>query len=99
MQVSGVARLVPKADGKAILEVAGRPRFELNPAAVIIWEGLAIGVSTQEIIAQIVARFNVPEKQAACDVSNCIELLKQHLLVYDETEHIPSPPSSPSRSR
>ncbi len=94
MQVSGVARLVSKADGKAILEVAGRPIFELNQVAGIIWEKLAAGFSTQEIVAQIVARFNVPEKQVADDVSDCIELLKQHLLVYDETELIPSPPST-----
>jgi len=95
MRVSGVARLVPKAGGKGILEVAGRPMFELNPVALIIWEKLAVGVPTREIIAHIVARFNVPEQQVACDVSDCIELLKEHLLVFDESELIPTPPSTP----
>ena len=89
MQVSGVARLVFKSDGKAILEVAGRPMFGLNPVAVIIWEKLAAGISTQEIITQLVARFDIPEKQAACDVTDLIELLRRHLLIYDDSQSTP----------
>ncbi len=59
--------------------------FELNPVAVIIWEKLAAGLATQEIIRQLVARFEIPEEQAADDVTNFIEILKQHMLVNEET--------------
>jgi Coenzyme PQQ synthesis protein D (PqqD) len=86
MQVSGVAILVPQIEGKARLDVVGRPMFELNAAAAIIWENLALGLSTQEIIGLLVARFSIPEERAANDVITFIELLKQHLLVFDDTE-------------
>ncbi len=86
MQVSGVALLVSNSEGKAILEVAGRPLFELNPVGAIIWEKLATGLPPREIIAQFVTRFGISEEQAAADVTNFIELLRQHFLVYDDTQ-------------
>jgi len=60
--------------------------FELNPAAAFIWENLAVGLSTQEIIGQLVGRFNIPEERAASDVTNFIKLLTQHLLLVDDAE-------------
>jgi len=86
MKVSGVALLVSQPGGKATLEVAGRPMFELNPVAVLIWENLAVGLPTQEIISQLAERFNIPEEQAASDVTNFIKLLTQHLLLVDDTQ-------------
>ncbi len=86
MKVAGVALLVSKAGGKAILEVAGRPMFELNPAAAIIWENLAVGLPTQEIIYNLVAQFNIPEELAANDVRNFIEVLGRNLLLFDDCQ-------------
>ncbi len=89
MQVSGVALLVSKSDGGAVLEVAGRPMFELNPIAAMIWGELAVGLPTEEIIAQLVLRFGISEAQAVGDVMTFIEQLKQHLLVYENRKSTP----------
>ena len=86
MQVSGIALLVLQSDGKAMLEVAGRPMFALNPVAATIWENLAAGLTIHEITGQVVARFNVPKERAADDVGNFIELLKQQFLVVDDAQ-------------
>jgi len=84
MKVSGVARLVSSPDGKARLEVAGRPMFELNSVATTIWEHLQAGLSTQEIISKLVAQFDVSEQRAAHDVTKFVKLLTHHLLVFDD---------------
>ena len=83
MQVADVARLANTADGRAILEVAGQPVFELNRVAVSIWNMLAARLSTQEIIAQIATEFQAPEERVAKDVAQFIEVLKDRLLIYD----------------
>jgi len=89
MKVSGAALLVSQPSGKATLEVAGRPMFELNPVAALIWENLAVGLPTQEIIAHLAGRFNIPEERAASDVTNFIKLLTQHLLLVDDAQSTP----------
>ena len=86
MKVSGVARLVSIPDGKARLEVAGRPMFELNSVAAVIWQNLEAGLSNQEIISQLVKQFNVSEQRAAYDVTKFVRLLTDHLLVFDDAE-------------
>jgi len=86
MKVSGVAHLVSQPGGKATLEVAGRPMFELNPAAALIWENLAVGLPIQEIICQLAGRFNIPEERAASDVTKFVELLTEHLLLVDDAQ-------------
>ena len=86
MNVSRVALLVLQPGGKATLEVAGRAMFELNPVAALIWESLAVGLPTQEIIGQLAGRFNIPEERAASDVTNFIKLLTQHLLLVDDAQ-------------
>ena len=86
MKVSGVAVLVSQPGDRATLEVAGRPMFELNPVAALIWNKLVVGLPTQEIIVQLVGRFNIPEELAASDVSKFIELLTQHLLIVDDAQ-------------
>src|SRR5712664_3223013 len=86
MKVSGVALLVSQPGGKATLEVAGRPMFELNPVAALIWESLAVGLPTQEIVGQLAGRFNISEERAASDVTNFIKLLTKHLLLVDDAE-------------
>jgi hypothetical protein len=84
MKVSGVARLVSGSAGKAQLEVAGRPMFELNRVGAFIWHQLASNSSADMIVAQLVASFRVSQEQARHDVTNFIETLKKHWLVYDQ---------------
>jgi len=86
MKVSGVAQLVSNPDGRARLEVAGRPMFELNSVAAVIWEHLQAGLSIQEIISKLVAQFDVSEQRAAYDVTKFVNLLAEHLLVFDDAE-------------
>src|SRR5690349_5739824 len=83
MQISSVARAVTTRNGKAMLEVAGRPFFELNPVASAIWTGLSEGSSTQQIIHDLKARFDVSEERVAMDVDGFLELLKENHLVKD----------------
>jgi len=72
------------ADGKAILEVAGQPVFELNRVAASIWAKLVAGLSIQHIKGQIVTEFGAPEEGVATDVAKFIEVLKDRLLIYDD---------------
>jgi len=84
MKVSGAARFVSGPTGKAQLEVAGRPMFELNAVAAFIWQQMASNSSPDMIVAQLVASFGASEEQARNDVTNFLEILKKHWLVYDE---------------
>lgn len=84
MQVSGVARVSATPDGKAVMEVAGRPAFEMNNVAISIWTKLVAGHSPQEISSQIAKEFGVSEELTAKDVGRFIKQLKRHLLVYDD---------------
>ena len=83
MQVSHIARAVPTPDGKAMLEVAGRPTFQLNPVAAAIWMRLTEGLSTHEIIRRLTTQFNAPEEQVASDVKSFVDVLKQNDLAKD----------------
>ena len=83
MQICSVARAVTTADGKAMLEVAGQPLFELNAVAAAIWTELSEGASSQEVISQLKRRFEVPGDRIARDVNSFVELLKQNHLVKD----------------
>ena len=57
---SGVARIGVTADGKTILEVAGRPAFELNGVAATIWAKLVAGFSPEKIKSQLIAEYGAP---------------------------------------
>ena len=96
MKVSSAARLVSGSAGKAQLEVAGRPMFELNPVATFIWQHLASNLSAEIIVAQLVASFGVSREQAKRDVTNFIEILKTHWLIFDDEQFTTSPPSTSS---
>ena len=96
MKVSGAARLVSSSAGKAQLEVAGRPMFELNPVAAFIWQQLASNLPADMIVGQLVALFDVSQEQAKRDVTNFIEILQKHWLVYDDEQFTTSPPSTSS---
>ncbi len=84
MQVSGIVVFVLESDGRAILEVAGRPIFALNPVAATIWENLAAGLTIDEITDRVITRFKVPEERAAEDVEKFVQVLKQQFLVVDD---------------
>jgi hypothetical protein len=86
MKVSTVVRAVPASNGKTRLEVAGSPSFEMNPVAATIWEKLAEGLPTQEIIDYIAREFRVPEERISRDVVDFIEILKENLLISDDPE-------------
>src|SRR5882724_11625375 len=83
MQTSDVARAVTTQDGKAMLEVAGRPFFELNTVATAIWTELSEGLSTEQIVHHLMTRFDVPEERVARDVYSFVEMLKRNHLVKD----------------
>ncbi len=84
MQISGVARIGTTSDGKTILEVAGRPAFELNGIAATIWAKLVAGFSPEEIKSQLIAEYGASEELVARDLTKFIKKLKGHLLVYDD---------------
>ena len=84
MRVSRAARFVSGPTGKAQLEVAGHPMFQLNAVAAFIWQQLASNSSPDLIVAQLVGSFGASEEQARDDVTNFIETLKKHWLVCDE---------------
>jgi hypothetical protein len=86
MKASTVVRAVPASNGKTRLEVAGISSFELNPVATTIWAKLAEGLSTQEIIDHLVRKFGVPEERISSDVVNFIEVLKENLLICDDSD-------------
>jgi hypothetical protein len=58
--------------------------FELNSVAALIWRELASDSSPEMIVAKLVASFGASEEQAKNDVTNFIEILKKHWLVYDK---------------
>jgi hypothetical protein len=84
MRVSGAARFVSSPTGKAQLEVAGRPMFELNAVAALIWQQLANNSSVDTIVTQLVASFGASQEQARQDITDFIEILKKRWLVFDE---------------
>jgi len=84
VQISGVARVATTPDGKAILEIAGRPAFELTRVAAAIWTKLEAGFSPGEIVRQLVVEYGAPEDLVARDVARFVKKLKSHLLIYDD---------------
>src|SRR5438477_362655 len=84
MQVSSIARAVSTPESKALLEIAGRPLFQLNSVSAAIWAKLAEGRSTQQIIRQIAAQFNVSVERVTNDVNGFVETLRQNDLAKDD---------------
>lgn len=84
MQVSIIARAVPSTGGKALLEVAGRPLFEMNSVSIAIWTMLTEGFSTEQIISQLTGQFKVPAERLTSDVHAFVETLKQTDLVKED---------------
>lgn len=70
-----------------MLEVAGRPFFELNTMGATIWAKLADGWSQQEIISHLTSQYDAPRERVTNEVNNFVELLKRNLLVQ---EYVPT---------
>ena len=83
MQISTTVRAVKTIDGKAMLQVAGKPFFELSSIAAIVWTELEQGASPQQIIGRLKERFGAPEERVAKDVNGFIALLKENQLIRD----------------
>jgi hypothetical protein len=67
--------------------------FELNPVASFIWQQLESDLPADMIVGQLVALFGASQEQAKRDVTNFIEILKKHWLVYDDEQFATGPPS------
>src|ERR1041384_5075231 len=83
MITSSIVRTRSTAEGKTMLEVAGRPFFELNPVGSVVWAKLAEGWSLRQIIGHLATQFDAPQERITSDVHNFVELLKRNLLVQD----------------
>lgn len=83
MEISTLVRAVTTPGGKAVLEVAGEPFFEMNSVAAAIWSELTQGASPQQVIGRLTKRFDAPEEQVAKDVHSLVEILKENHLVKD----------------
>ena len=84
MQVSTIARAVSSTDGKALLEVAGRPLFQMNSVSAAIWSELTEGFSTNQIISHLTEQFKVPAERLTSDVHAFVDILKQNDLVKED---------------
>jgi hypothetical protein len=83
MMISSIVRTVTATDGNAVLEVAGKPFFQLNPVGAAIWTKLSEGMSVEQIIHALSSQFVAPQEQIARDVNSFVTLLKRNLLVQD----------------
>ena len=84
MQIANTTQVIRGSDGQQLLEVDGRPLFQLNLIAATIWTKVAQGFSVEEIISQIVLQYGAPENTAARDVHKFIDLLKHNFIVLED---------------
>lgn len=84
MQVSTIARAVRSTDGKALLEIAGRPLFQMNSVSAAIWTKLQEGLSVEQIVGHLTGQFQVPAERLASDIRAFVEILKQNDLVKED---------------
>jgi len=66
-----------------MLEVAGRPFFQLNAIGAAVWTKLSEGWSIHQIIQHLSTQFDAPQERITSDVNNFVLLLKRYLLVQD----------------
>ncbi|HBB66902.1 MAG: hypothetical protein A2X28_04775 [Elusimicrobia bacterium GWA2_56_46] len=65
-----------------IVDAAASRLHELNGPAALIWEGLAAGKSEPRIISELLAEFEVSEKEARSDLREFLgELSKSGLIL------------------
>jgi len=67
--------------------------FELNTVGAVIWQQLASNVPADMIVGYLVELFGASHEQANRDVTNFVEVLKKHWLVYDDEQFTTSAPS------
>ena len=66
-----------------MLEMAGRPFFELNGMGATIWAKLEEGWSPGQIIHHLTTESGVPKERITNDVNNFVERLRKNLLLHD----------------
>jgi hypothetical protein len=57
--------------------------YGLNPVAAQIWAGITGGLSDDEIVAKVVAEFDVSEDRVREDLRGLVESLTRHGLLID----------------
>ncbi len=72
-EIGGETILVPVRSGVAELDSV----FTLNEVGTVIWEGVARGDTLGEIVAAVVAEFEVGEEQALRDAVEFLESLRE----------------------
>lgn len=83
MITSSIVRTKSTPDGKTVLEVGGRPFFELNPMGTVIWTKLEQGWPLDQIILHLATRFDASQERITNDVNSFVELLRKNLFVHD----------------
>lgn len=83
MITSSIVRTTRTPDGRTMLEMAGRPFFELNGMGAIIWAKLDEGWSPGQIIHHLTTESGVPKERITNDVNNFVERLRKNLLLHD----------------
>src|SRR5438046_10611605 len=74
MQIANTTQVIRGSDGQQLLEVDGRPLFQLNLIAATIWTKVAQGFSAEEIISHIVLPYRTTENTFARCFNNCMDL-------------------------
>lgn len=83
MITSSIVRKKSTPEGKTMLEVGGRPFFELNPVGTVIWTKLEQGWPLDQIILHLATQFDAPRERITKDVNSFVELLRENLFVHD----------------
>ncbi len=69
-------------EGEGILvDLKTRRYYQLNETALLIWKGLEKGCEIDEIVAQVVADYEVQPANAKNSVENLISRLKSYKLI------------------
>jgi hypothetical protein len=85
LTASPSVREIHSRDGAALLDVNEGVCFTMNPVGAKIWNMLKANVAVDQIIAQLVSEFSLPELQVRQDVLEFVSSLhKQHLVVQRE---------------
>ena len=68
-------------DEAIIINLANGVYYSMDNAAGLVWQMLERGHSLKEVIASVIARYEIPAKQACADVTRLVEELVQEKVV------------------
>ena len=72
-------------DEMVLLELSTSTYLTLNGSAKILWERLANGATAEDLAADLVARFQIPDDRALADAESFLSALTERGLVVDAT--------------